>query len=88
MTIATLISNCPAPVSDGTGVTNGLTWLATAEAFCMASTLVTIPNKHVIINAAEKYFFDTPNSALNNYSEFNNQLTHIKLLLTGANSIY
>ena len=87
MDISTLISNCPAPVSDAAGVTTGLTWLATAEAFCMASTLGDIPNKHTVINAAEKYFFDTPNSALDSYGEFNNQLIHIKLLLTGANSI-
>ena len=87
MTIATLISNCPAPVSDAAGVTTALTWLATVEAFCMDQPLNEVPNKHVIINAAEKYFFDTPNEALTNYSEFNNQLIHIKLLLTGANSI-
>ena len=87
VTVATLISTCPAPVSDATGVTNGLVWLATAEAFCQTQTNTQVPNRHTIINAAENYFFETPDAAMSDYSDFNDKMLHIKHLLSGDNAL-
>lgn len=87
VTIASLISTCPAPVSDASGVTSGLTWLATTEAFCLTQDDKKVPTKHTIINASESLFFKTPNDALSSYGEFNDGLSHIKLLLSGVNAI-
>ena len=87
VTVASLISTCPAPVADASGVTSGLTWLATAEAFCITQDDTKIPTKHTIINASESIFFKTPDSALEDYSKFNDGLSHIKLLLSGVNAL-
>ena len=87
MNIATLISTCPAPVSDATGITTGLTWLATCEAFCLSQDNNKVPNRHTIINQSEIYFLETPTGAMDNYSEFNDKLMHIKLLLSGVNAL-
>ena len=84
MTITTLISTCPAPVSDAAGVSTALTWLATVEAFCMAQDNNSIPTRHTIINYCEIYFLETPSGAMTDYTSFNDKLLHIKLLLQGV----
>ena len=87
MDITTLISTCPAPVSDAAGVTTGLTWLATCEAFCLSQDNNKVPNRHTIINQSEIYFLNTKDGAMTDYSLFNDQLKHIKYLLNGVNAL-
>ena len=85
--ISTLISTCPAPVSDAAGVSTALTWLATCEAFCLTQDNNAVPNRHSIINNSEIYLMETPIGAMDSYTEFNNKLMHIKFMLMGVQAL-
>lgn len=86
MTIATLISSCPYPVANATGVTNGIEWLAEAEAFALASEPKDLPNRHTIINLSEIYFTNIKLDSTD-YTSINNDLKHIKDLYSAVVAI-
>ena len=77
MTIAEVISTCPAPVANATGVANGLAWLAVAEAFALDAKPEDLCNRHTIINLSEIYFTNIKSDSTD-YTAINDQLYKIK----------
>ena len=86
MNISTLISACPYPVADATGVGNGIAWLAEAEAFALASDPKDLPNRHTVINLSEIYFTNIKLDSTD-YTSINNDLKHIKDLYSAVVAI-
>ena len=79
MTIATIISTCPAPVSDAAGVTTALEWMAVCEAFALEADTKDLAARHTIINLSEIYFSNIQ-LATTDYATLNNYLMHLKTL--------
>lgn len=86
MTLTELINSCPATVTDAAGVVSSINWFAQVEAFALEKTLEELPNKHPIINCADIAFLNTK-IGTTEYGDVNDHLTHVKGLLTAANSI-
>lgn len=86
VTVSTLVSSCPAPVSDAAGVTNALTWLALVHDFALSTDNRTLQNRHTVINYSIIYF-NQIKIADTDYALINNELMHIKLLLTAQQTL-
>ena len=80
MTIQTLISTCPAPVSTAEGVTNALEWFYLVYVFCMESTDANVPTRLTVADKASFYYTETA-LATTEYNPLNNRLMHIKVAL-------
>lgn len=92
VTVASLISTCPAPVSDASGITNAKTWLATCNVFALESTRQALCNKDAIANNSEIYLLDIPYANTTPTAEqlydVNDKLYHIKDMLSGWNAVH
>lgn len=80
VTVAELISSCPAPVSDATGVTNGIYWFELVSAWCIVKTEADVPNKTGMKNKCDAFSMDTKINTTD-YANLNNNLMHIKGML-------
>jgi len=87
VTVATLISNCPAPVSDSSGISSGMQWLAECNVFALESKREDLCNKDAIANNSEIYLMEIPTPGTTPTTEelynCNDKLLHIKMLLMG-----
>lgn len=86
VTVSSLVSTCPAPVSDAAGVTNGLTWLALVHDFALSVDNRTLENRHTVINYSIIYF-NAIKVKDTDFDLINNDLMHIKLLLTAQQTL-
>ena len=86
VTVSSLISTCPAPVADATGVQNGVTWLALTAAFANDSMTTTQHDFQPIKSRAYTYF-DLIRLSTTDYVDVNNKLMHIKDMLSAINSL-
>ena len=87
VTVATLISNCPAPVSDSSGISSGMQWLAECNVFALESDRKDLCNKDAIANNSEIYLMDIPTPGTTPTADelysCNDKLLHIKMMLMG-----
>lgn len=86
VTVSSLISTCPAPVSDATGVQNGVTWLALTAAFANDNMTTTQHDFQPIKSRAYTYF-DLIKLSSTDFVDINNKLLHIKDMLSAINSL-
>ena len=86
VTVTTLISTCPAPVADATGVSNGLVWLALTAAYANDNMTTTQHDFQPIKSRAYTYF-DLIKLSSTDYVDINNKLMHIKDMLSAINSL-
>ena len=86
-TITDLIGACPAPVSTAEGVSTAITWLNSCVVFCDIADANKIPTKTDIAVRAQSYADNTPTGALSSYTELNDRLLHIKLMLGGVTAV-
>ena len=86
VTISSLISTCPAPVADATGVSNGLVWLALTAAYANDNMTTTKHDFQPIKSRAYTYF-DLIKLSSTDYVDINNKLVHIKDMLSAINSL-
>ena len=86
VTISSLISTCPAPISDATGVSNAIGWLALANDFALAQDNKNLYNRHSIINYSLIYM-NNINIGDTNYADINDKLMHIKYFLTAQQTM-
>ena len=85
--IAQIISSCPAPVSDASGVSSALAWLAITHAFALESAPTDLSNRDTIINMSNRYFNDIELLSTD-YPDINNKLMHIKDLYLAIQSLH
>ena len=85
MTIQTLISTCPVPVSTAEGVSRALEWLYLVYVFCMESTDTSVPTRLTVADKASYYYTETV-LMTTEYNALNNRLMHIKLALDAIKS--
>lgn len=86
VTVTTLISTCPAPVTDATGVSNGLVWLALSAAFAN-DQMTTAKHDFQPIKSRAYTYFDLIKLSTNDYVDVNNKLMHVKDMLSAINSL-
>lgn len=86
MDISTLISNCPAPVSNATGVENAVAWLALTAAFANDNMTISQHDFQPVKSRSYTYF-DLIRLSTTDYADVNNKLYHIKDMLTAINSL-
>lgn len=86
VTVTSLISTCPAPVANATGVQNGVTWLALAAAFANDNMTISQHDFQPIKSRAYTYF-DLIKLSTNDYVDVNNKLMHVKDMLSAINSL-
>ena len=84
--VPTLISTCPAPVSDATGVQNGVTWLALTAAFAN-DQMTTAKHDFQPIKSRSYTYFDLIKLSTTDYADVNNKLYHVKDMLSAINSL-
>lgn len=77
VTISTLISTCPAPISTAEGVTNALYWFDLVKAFALNSTDTNLPNRMPLIRDCNYYASEVVINTTE-YNPINNNLMHIK----------
>lgn len=80
MTIQTLISTCPAPVSTAEGVSTAIEWLYLVYVFCIESTDANVPTRLTVADKASYYYTETV-LMTTEYNTLNNRLMHIKFAL-------
>ena len=92
VTVASLISTCPAPVSDANGIASAKTWLATCNVFALESKRNELCNKDAIANNSEIYLLAITYAATTPTADelynVNDKLYHIKDLLSGWNTVH
>lgn len=86
VTVTTLISTCPAPVADATGVSNGLVWLALSAAYAN-DQMTTAQHDFQPIKSRAYTYFDLIKLSSTDYVDINNKLMHIKDMLSAINSL-
>lgn len=86
VTVTTLISTCPAPVADATGVSNGLVWLALSAAFAN-DQMTTAQHDFQPIKSRAYTYFDLIKLSSTDYVDINNKLMHIKDMLSAINTL-
>ena len=86
VTVSSLISTCPAPVSDATGVSNGLVWLALSAAYAN-DQMTTASHDFQPIKSRAYIYFDLIKLSSNDYVDVNNKLMHIKDMLSAINTL-
>jgi len=86
VTVTTLISTCPAPVADATGVSNGLVWLALTAAYAN-DNMTTSQHDFQPIKSRAYTYFDLIKLSSTDYGDINNKLMHIKDMLSAINSL-
>lgn len=86
VTVASLISTCPAPVSNATGVQNGVTWLALTAAFAN-DQMTTAKHDFQPIKSRSYTYFDLIKLSTTDYTDVNNKLYHVKDMLSAINSL-
>lgn len=86
VTVTTLISTCPAPVADATGVSNGLIWLALSAAYAN-DQMTTAKHDFQPIKSRAYTYFDLIKLSSIDYVDINNKLMHIKDMLLAINSL-
>ena len=86
VTISSLISTCPAPVADATGVSNGLVWLALTAAYANDNMTTTKHDFQPIKSRAYTYF-DLIKLSSTDYADVNNKLYHVKDMLSAIQSL-
>ena len=85
-TVASLIASCPAPVSDSTGVSNAMGWLALCGAY--ASDNMTLNNHDMQPIKSRSYtYFDLIRYNTTDYPDVNNKLYHIEQMLNAVNTL-
>ena len=80
--LATLISTCPATITDASGIANAITWLATCGTFADMSDTAAVPNKSMVKSYSYAYW-ENINSNSTDYASANSYCQHIKALLQG-----
>ena len=87
VTVASLIAACPAPLSDASGISNGMQWLADCNVFALESSRTDLCNKDAIANNSEIYLMNIPTPGTTATTEeiysCNDKLLHIKMMLIG-----
>lgn len=78
--LATLISSCPVSITDASGISNAITWLATCATFADASEVAVVPNKSMLKSYAYAYW-ENVRSDSTNYVLADSYCQHIKALL-------
>lgn len=78
--LATLISSCPVSITDATGISNAITWLATCATFADASEVAVVPNKSMVKSYAYAYW-ENVKSDSTDYASADSYCQHIKALL-------
>ena len=86
MDIATLITQCPAPVANASGVTSALEWLALSAAFADENIGKDAHNYLPIKTDAYIYFNDIVDGSTE-YASINNQLYHVKDMLKAIQTL-
>ena len=86
VTLASLISTCPAPVSTSTGVQDGVTWLALSAAFANDNMTTQLHDYQPIKSRAYTYF-DLIKLSSTDYVDINNKLYHVKDMLSAIQSL-
>lgn len=90
-TIASIISSCPAPVSDASGMATGRAWLALADVFAINAKQAELPNKNDIAAYSESFFIKSEvktTYTADEYALMNNNLMHIKDMYTATQSLF
>lgn len=80
VTISSLISTCPAPVSTSEGVSNSLIWFNLVHVFACKATDTVMPTRFRVADDSAMYADDTV-LATTDYDTLNNRLMHIKFQL-------
>lgn len=80
--LATLISTCPATISDASGIASAITWLAACGTFADASEIAVVPNKSMVKSYAYAYW-ESIKSDSTDYASANSYCQHVKALLQG-----
>lgn len=78
--LATLVSTCPATITDATGIANALQWLADCATFADASEVATVPNKSMVKSYAYAYWENIRTDSTD-YPTAISYCQHIKVLL-------
>lgn len=86
VTVNSLISTCPAPVADTTGVANGLTWLALCAAWAN-DNMTTYAHDTQPIKTRCYTYFDLIKLSTTDYQDVNNKLMHVKDMLTALQTL-
>ena len=86
VTLASLISTCPAPVADVTGVQNAVTWLALSAAFANDNMTSQLHDYQPIKSRAYTYF-DLIKLSTSDCVDVNNKLYHGKDMLSAIQSL-
>ena len=86
VTIASLVTTCPAPVSNATGVADGLVWLALSAAYANDNMTLNHHDLQPIKSRAYTYF-DLIKLSSTDYVDINNKLMHIKDMLIAIQNL-
>lgn len=78
--LATLVSTCPATITDATGIASALQWLADAATFADASEVAAVPNKSMVKSYAYAYWENIRTDSTD-YPTAISYCQHIKVLL-------
>lgn len=85
--ISSLISTCPAPVSDASGVSSALIWNDLVLAWTTTQPIDDVPVRQQLLNDCNLYH---PQIIINStdYGTVNNALMHVRSLLQSCIELY
>ena len=86
MDIATLISQCPAPVANATGVSNALAWLALTAAYA-DENIGKDTHNYLPVKTDAYIYFNKIDSASTDYADINDDLYHVKDMLVAIQTL-
>lgn len=82
VTISSLISSCPAPVSTAEGASSALKWFNIVNVFTIEHDATEMPNKTSIIEMCERFIRELPYDTTD-YVKLNQNLMWVKWALDG-----